>query len=280
MIYFLSQFTTKDLPIIKLFYFIKEILNIILIVIPIILILMGTIDITKAIINQNEQKKIISKSIKRIMYGIIIFFVPLIVNYTTSLVGSNLNSNNLWNQANKETVKNLEALKKVELEASKKAYEENIKKIKEEEKAERERLKAEKEQYELNKEQNKSDDSASSTRDELVDLALKYVGKPYIWGGNNLNTGVDCSGFTQQVYKHFGISIPRTTGTQINVGKKVDINNLKKGDLIFYNAKSNHHVAIYIGGGKIVHAKGRKWGIVIDNVSYSSPLKGVSIIND
>lgn len=277
MINILLELTTKNLPIIKLIFLIKEILNIILIIVPVILILIGSIDIIKVLINPNTQKEVLSKSVKRIMYGVIIFFVPIIVNYIVSLVSNNNQFDILNNNINKTTINNLQKLKNTEIAAQKKAHDEKIKKLKEEELAQKERSKSEQAQ---NNTSNSQSSSNSSTREKLVKFALKYVGKPYVWGGNNLNTGVDCSGFTQQVYKHFGISIPRTTSTQINIGKKVDINNLKKGDLIFYNARSNHHVAIYIGNGQIVHAKGRKWGIVVDNVSYSSPLKGVSIIND
>lgn len=93
---------------------------------------------------------------------------------------------------------------------------------------------------------------------EIADLALTARGTPYVWGGNSLSKGVDCSGLVQQVYGAMGISLPRTTYNQINVGAQVAIGQLRVGDLVFFDTdKSTNgpdHVGIYIGGGKFVHA--------------------------
>lgn len=113
----------------------------------------------------------------------------------------------------------------------------------------------------------------SDLRVNLVNFALQWVGGRYVWGGNSLKYGVDCSGFTQQVYKHFGISIPRTSYTQPSAGRKISPSQAKPGDLFFYYGDNGRigHVAIYIGGGKIVHASSPTQGIIISNAYYSTP---------
>ena len=115
--------------------------------------------------------------------------------------------------------------------------------------------------------------STSKSGSAVASYATRFVGNPYRWGGTSLTNGADCSGFTQSVYKHFGISLPRTSSAQSGYGKKVSASELQAGDLIFYgNGGSVNHVAIYIGGGKIVHASTRKTGIKISNYNYRSPI--------
>lgn len=102
---------------------------------------------------------------------------------------------------------------------------------------------------------------------DVVNYAMQFVGKPYVWGGKDPNTGADCSGFTSYVYAHFGISIPSFSGAQRSCGQEVSYANAQAGDLICYAG----HVAIYMGGGKIVHAKGTVYGIVgNDNATYKT----------
>lgn len=91
----------------------------------------------------------------------------------------------------------------------------------------------------------------------LVDYAQQFLGTPYAWGGNSLTGGIDCSGLVQQVYKHFGISLPRVTYQQITQGASVPTDKLQPGDLVFFDTepkKGADHVGIYIGGGKFIHA--------------------------
>ena len=102
---------------------------------------------------------------------------------------------------------------------------------------------------------------------DVVNYAMQFVGKPYVWGGKDPNTGADCSGFTSYVYAHFGISIPSFSGAQRSCGQEVSYANAQAGELICYAG----HVAIYMGGGKIVHAKGTAYGIVgNDNATYKT----------
>ncbi len=99
----------------------------------------------------------------------------------------------------------------------------------------------------------------------VVQYALGFVGNPYVWGGKDPNTGADCSGFTSYVYAHFGISIPSYSYSQRSVGQEVSYANARAGDLICYSG----HVAIYMGNGQIVHAKGTAYGIVAyDSATY------------
>lgn len=92
---------------------------------------------------------------------------------------------------------------------------------------------------------------------DIVNFAKKYLGTPYVWGGNSLTEGVDCSGLVQQVFKNFGIKTTRTTYTQIGEGKAVKMNELQPGDLVFFDFDPGggpDHVGIYAGDGKMIHA--------------------------
>ncbi len=121
----------------------------------------------------------------------------------------------------------------------------------------------------------------SQVRIDLVNYALKFVGNKYVWGGNSLTKGVDCSGYTKQIYKKFGITLPRTSRTQPSAGKKIKASEAKPGDLFFYGDSDGiNHVAIYIGNGKIVHAANKRDGIKISNAYYRKPKCVVTYFND
>jgi len=96
------------------------------------------------------------------------------------------------------------------------------------------------------------------TGQQIVDKARSALGVNYVWGGNSLTSGVDCSGLVQQVYAAFGIQLPRVTYDQINQGANVPVDRLQPGDLVFFDTdrstKGPDHVGIYIGNGQFIHA--------------------------
>ena len=121
----------------------------------------------------------------------------------------------------------------------------------------------------------------SDVRVDLCQYAKEFLGNPYVWGGTSLTNGTDCSGFVLSVYKKFGISLPHYSGSQANCGTAIKLSEAQPGDLIFYGKGSTiNHVAIYIGGGQVIHASNPKTGIRISNATYRTPLKVVRILQD
>ena len=102
----------------------------------------------------------------------------------------------------------------------------------------------------------------------VADYGLQFVGNPYVYGGTSLTNGADCSGFVQQVYKHFGYSLPRSSSEQRSAGREVSYSEAQPGDLICYAG----HVAIYIGNGQIVHASTPSTGIKVGTATYRTIL--------
>ena len=116
----------------------------------------------------------------------------------------------------------------------------------------------------------------------IVNYAKEFVGNPYVYGGDSLTNGIDCSGFTEKVYQKFGYEIGATTYNQQKVGTTVSLNDLQPGDLIFYDFKGSGngtHVAIYAGDDTIVHAANETRGITTDTYStYGNPLFAKRVI--
>lgn len=121
----------------------------------------------------------------------------------------------------------------------------------------------------------------SDVRVSLVSYATQFVGNPYVWGGTSLTRGADCSGFVLSVFANYGISLPHSSKAQANCGTKIAASDAQPGDLFFYgNGSSINHVAIYIGGGRVVHASSPKSGIKISGAYYRTPVKVVRVINN
>ena len=109
----------------------------------------------------------------------------------------------------------------------------------------------------------------TATGQSVVDYAMQFRGNPYVWGGESLTNGVDCSGFTMQVYKHFGYSLPHSSTAQRYEGTAVSWNEKQPGDLICYQVVNGvGHVAIYIGDNQIIHAGSKDTGINVRNADY------------
>lgn len=121
----------------------------------------------------------------------------------------------------------------------------------------------------------------SDVRVSLVQYATQFVGNPYVWGGTSLTRGADCSGFVLSVFANYGISLPHSSSAQSGCGTRISASEAQPGDLFFYgNGSRINHVAIYIGGGQVVHASSPKSGIKISSAYYRSPVKVVRIINN
>ncbi len=119
----------------------------------------------------------------------------------------------------------------------------------------------------------KESNSLSGTRVSIVEYAKQFLGNPYVWGGTSLTKGADCSGFTMSIYSHYGVSLPHSSSAQSQMGTRVSADEVKPGDLLFYGS-GNHvnHVAMYIGGGKVIHASTERTGIKISNAFYRTPI--------
>lgn len=122
-------------------------------------------------------------------------------------------------------------------------------------------------------------EGVSDVRVDLVNYALQFVGNPYVWGGTSLTRGADCSGFVLSIYSKYGISLPHSSRAQANYGTRVSTSELQPGDLLFYGSGGISHVAIYIGGGQIVHASTETTGIIVSNAFYRNPICCTSLLN-
>ena len=117
----------------------------------------------------------------------------------------------------------------------------------------------------------------SDVRVELVEYAKQFLGNPYVWGGESLTNGVDCSGFVLCIYKKYGIKLPHYSVAQSNCGTKISTSELQPGDLIFYANSSGtiNHVGIY---NQVIHASNPKSGIKISTYNYRTPVKCVRLL--
>lgn len=184
--------------------------------------------------------------------------------------------NDVWNQKNigEEEKKDTDSDQLAELDTLKEVQEEKV--VTEEIFAEEVTKNDVQEEVSMDKQVAEEGMQEETTGDDIVNYALNFVGNEYEYGGTSLTEGVDCSGFTQAVYGHFGIELPRTSDTQRELGTTigVDLENALPGDLIFYDG----HVAIYIGNGEIVHAATEKSGIKISPADYGQILSIQRII--
>ena len=115
----------------------------------------------------------------------------------------------------------------------------------------------------------------------VANYALQFVGNPYVYGGTSLTNGADCSGFVLSIFAKYGISMPRVAAAQATVGTSISADQLLPGDLIFYGKGGYiNHVAIYIGGGQVIHASTERTGIKISNYNYRTPVKYVRVLQD
>ncbi len=120
----------------------------------------------------------------------------------------------------------------------------------------------------------------SATRTAIVAYAKQFLGNPYVYGGTSLTDGADCSGFTQGVFAHFGITTGRSSRDQADKGREIAVADVQPGDLLFYASGDYiNHVALYIGGGQIIHASTPTTGITITKYNYRTPCKAVTFLD-
>lgn len=126
-------------------------------------------------------------------------------------------------------------------------------------------------------------ENVSELRAAVVDYAMQYLGNKYVHGGQSLETGTDCSGFTCYVYKAFGYSLSRTPqGQYTAAGREIDMSQIQPGDVICYSSNGSKctHVGLYIGNGQIIHAANSRKGVIISNYDYDGVILGVRSIVD
>lgn len=241
----------KDYGLATYLHIVKEVLGIIHLVVPMILIVMVTIDFAKMVMNPDDPQKKKSKSIiNKFIAAILIFFIPLIVNVIFSLIPNNISDiSGCWKSADEvfNTMKNT------------KSHSSTIDKYK----------------RTVNSSSGSNSFKTSSNGNDIAAYAQKFVGNKYkyggTWDGEEQYTPTDCSGFTQGVYRHFGISLKRTAAAQYKQGTTVpSIAEAQPGDLLFYkDSKGNiGHVTMYIGHNQVVHASSSSNGVMISNVGY------------
>lgn len=112
--------------------------------------------------------------------------------------------------------------------------------------------------------------AGTDARAQIARYSMEYIGTPYVWGGNDLNKGIDCSGFVQQLYGSIGVSLPRTAREQALVGKKIERKeDLLPGDrLYFWDSKRGRigHTGIYLGNGYFCHSSTNNHGVATDDL--------------
>ena len=128
------------------------------------------------------------------------------------------------------------------------------------------------EEQEVTQSENQTTSSSGTTGTAVVEYAKQYLGYKYVSGGASPSTGFDCSGFTSYVYKHFGITLNRSSKDQIKNGVAVEKSNLQPGDIVIFNNSANTvigHVGIYVGGDNFIHAANPSEGVRITSLSSS-----------
>lgn len=255
---------------------VRKFFNIFQLVVPILLIIGITIQLIKLMSNPDEKgggKKVIN----RLIAAVICFFIPTIVDVVLSMLSqtSTFKVADCWEHA------------KIASEVSQANQATYINPNKA---GEKKSFLIDPEAYETGTPPTSSTDTGNGASTllgtQIVVYAKKFVGQPYVyggsWNGELPYTGTDCSGFVQGVFKHFGISLNRTTSTQWaakSTFQLVSPTDIRAGDLIMYDG----HVGILTGQGtQVVHAKGTKWGVVLDDdyrTCSSHAILGIMRIN-
>lgn len=249
----------NDYGIVNILDIMRKLFEFLQVIVPIILIIMMTVQLIQMVANP-EDKKSPKKIINKLIATVIIFFLPIIVNVVMNMLPENIEVTACW-QASKTSAEVLRMQTSRYISPTDET---------------RSVILNQPDEYQRGNKR-KTGSSGSGTMSggigsakgkAIVEYAKKFVGQRYVWGGTWNGelpyTGTDCSGFVQGVFKHHGINLTRTTYTQWADKKTytlVNENNIQAGDLVMYDG----HVGILTGNGnEIVHAKGSKYGVVVD----------------
>lgn len=282
MLFLLEVPICSDFVLATILVIVKRVLNIIQIIVPILLIISGTLKFLKMTVNPDDDKKGKKNFLNSIISAIIIFLLPMVMNLTLNMISEygevGINSTNNETVLNLATCWQAASTTQSEMDSVRENGGSKSSTISKEQKKNLKSLKPPVSPFipETNPSTtvpslppNMTAPANSGSGKNVVKFARQYVGNPYAWGGNSLETGTDCSGFIVLVYAHFGLNLPRSSTGLRSVGKEVaSLNEAIAGDIICYEG----HVALFSGDGmKIIHAKGAKYGIVEDNnASYKT----------
>ena len=251
-------------------------------VVPIVLLVVGVWQGIKLMINPDDDKKGKKKLVNSFVSALIIFFIPYIINLTMDIITEygdvgietsgtvvSFNLSSCW-AAVEETQDKMDSVRDnggsnsstISLEMAKK------KSI----------LGGNNYSNSGGTTGSSGSSGASTTGNAVIEYAKQFVGNPYVWGGNSLTSGTDCSGFVSLIYKNYNIDLPRSSISLRNVGTAVsDISQARAGDIICYDG----HVALFMGDGmKIIHASNQREGIKISqNAKYRDIVAIRRVIN-
>ncbi len=262
----------SDFVLATILVIIRRTLNLVQIAVPLILLISGMVKFIKLVLNPDNDKKGLKSFTNSVIAACIIFFLPLTINLTMNIINESgevgisddndltvLNLSSCWTAA-ENTQAEMDSVRE-----SGGSYSSTIS-------DEYTKVTIMNDTSNIPPSNNTSNNPTTSNTQntemgtKIVNYAKQFIGRPYVWGGNSLTNGTDCSGFIHLVYANFGIDVPRQSLAFRSVGTEVpSINEARAGDIICYAG----HVALFEGDGqKIVHAKSSKTGIVEDATPF------------
>jgi len=251
---------------------IRRALDLIQLIVPIILIVSGSVQLVKMVMSPPEggNNKANKKFLNSFLAAAIVFFLPLVVNISMNIINEYgeagiadngnltvLDLSSCWTAA-KYTQSEMDSVRDSGGSNSSTIRDEYVK------------TKIIGDTSNIPKPGDYQNSQTNPQNTEMglkiVNYARQFLGRPYVWGGNSLTNGTDCSGYIHLVYANFGINVPRQSAEFRTFGTEVpSINEARAGDIICYNG----HVALFVGDGlKIYHAKGKNYGIVEDQSPF------------
>lgn len=240
----------------------RKVMEIFQVIVPIVLLVMLTVQLTKLVINPDE-KGGLKKITNRIIAAMIIFFLPIFINVVMSWLPE---TENFQVAACWKTARDINEYQQTASRQYNSKYDGKRVQLITQEKS---------------KSSSTSAGNGSATGQAIVNYALQFAGEDYVfggsWNGELPYTPTDCSGFVQGVYRHFGISLPRTTSTQLNARnvRRVSTSDIRAGDLCMFNG----HVALFTGNGnEIIHAANHKKGIIITDDYHRSTNTFIAVL--